>query len=237
MSRYRWIVFDADGTLFDYKRSELNALRNTFRQYGLEFDETIHQAFARINSRLWSEFERGRISSAQLRVRRFEELAAKIKSNFSAPGFSADYLWNLGGECTLLPGALDVVRRLSSNFGLVLATNGIAEVQRRRFIASGINGNFASIIISDEIGVAKPDPRYFEKVFVTIGNPEKHAVLMVGDGLSSDIAGGGAYGIDTCWYNPAGCRNKTSVEPTYQIRNLIEILEIVRECGKPDTYG
>jgi len=85
--------------------------------------------------------------------------------------------------------------------------------------------------------VAKPDPRYFEKVFVTIGNPEKHAVLMVGDGLSSDIAGGGAYGIDTCWYNPAGCRNKTSVEPTYQIRNLIEILEIVRECGKPDTYG
>ena len=50
---------------------------------------------------------------------------------------------------------------------------------------------------------------------------------MIGDNLGSDILGGANYGLDTCWYNPAGTLNGHGVEPTYEIRELGEILDIV----------
>jgi len=35
--RYRWLLFDADGTLFDYDRAEAAALQQTFEQIGAPF--------------------------------------------------------------------------------------------------------------------------------------------------------------------------------------------------------
>jgi len=228
MSRYRWIVFDADGTLFDYDQAELNALARTFQQCGLDFDAAVHRLFVDINRPLWADFEQGKMSSQRLRVRRFEELAEAIDVDICASDFSDDYLQNLGAECALLPGTDEVVEHLAQDFGLALATNGIAEVQRSRFSASSIRTHFSALVISDEIGVAKPDPGFFSELFSRMGDPEKAEVLMVGDSLSSDIAGGSGFGIDTCWLNPSGQSNESSVVPTYEIRDLPEIIEITR---------
>jgi len=182
--------------------------------------------FAEINSRLWVEFEQGKVSSRRLRVLRFEELATAIKLDLCVSEFSDDYLLNLGAECALLPGADEVVAHLSRDFGLVLATNGIAEVQHSRFSASSIQPYFSAVVISDEIGFAKPDPGFFSEVFSTMGNPERTEVLIVGDGLSSDIAGGARFGVDTCWFNPSGQPNDSSIMPTYEISDLLEICDI-----------
>lgn len=227
MRRYRWIVFDADGTLFDYDRAELSALTRTFHQYRLDFDSAVHRRFGAINGRLWVAFEQGEVSSQRLRVQRFEELLHDLNPDLCASQFSHDYLLNLGAECALLPGADEVVERLSRNFDLVLATNGIAEVQHSRFSASSLKPYFSSLVISDEIHVAKPDPGFFSEVFSRMGNPERAEVLMVGDGLSSDIAGGAGFGIDTCWFNPSGQSNDSPIVPTYEISDLQQIFEIV----------
>lgn len=227
MQKYRWIVFDADGTLFDYDCAELSALTRTFEHYGVEFDSAVHRMFTDINGRLWAEFEQGRVSSQRLRVQRFEELMEALDLGVCPTDFSRDYLLNLGADSTLLPGAIEVVERLSEDCGLVLATNGIAGVQNSRFSASSIKPYFKSLVISDEIHVAKPDPGFFSEVFRRIGNPERAEVLMVGDGLSSDIAGGVGFGVDTVWFNPSGKPNDSSIVPTYEISNLAEIFEIV----------
>ena len=228
MSRYRWIVFDADGTLFDYDRAELGALAQTFRQYGLNFNADVHRLFGEINKPLWVEFEQGRLSTQRLRVQRFEELAAALEVDFCASDVSDDYLLNLGAQSALLPGAEGLVEDLSRDHGLALATNGIAAVQRSRFSASSIKQHFKALVISDEIGVAKPDPGFFSELFSRIGDPDRSEVLMVGDSLSSDIAGGFGFGIDTCWFNPTGQSNGSLVTPTYVISDLSEILEIAR---------
>ena len=228
MSRYSWIVFDADGTLFDYDRAERSALARTCGQHGLEFDSEVHRLFGKINKPLWVALEQGEISSQRLRVQRFEELAEALEVELSASVFSDDYLLNLGAECVLLPGADEVVEDLSRDHGLALATNGIAEVQRSRFSASSIKPHFSALVISEEVGFAKPDTGFFSELFSQIGDPAKAEVLIVGDSLSSDIAGGEGFGIDTCWFNPSGESNESSVTPTYVISNLSEILEIVR---------
>jgi 2-haloacid dehalogenase len=111
-------------------------------------------------------------------------------------------------------------------------------VQRPRFAASSIGGLFSETVISEEVGLAKPDPAIFDLAFERIGRPPKERVLMVGDNLGLDILGGANYGIDTCWYNPAGEPNGHGVEPRYEIRSLHKLLEIVEgELARRDAVG
>ena len=133
----------------------------------------------------------------------------------------------LGRQTQLLPGAEAVVRDLSSRFRLLLATNGIAVVQRPRFAGSSIRRYFEDVVISDEIGVAKPQTGFLEEAFSRMGEPSKSEVLMIGDSLSSDIAGGVNFGVDTCWFNPDGFALDGSPKPTYEIADLTEIDAIV----------
>jgi putative hydrolase of the HAD superfamily len=131
-----------------------------------------------------------------------------------------------------LDGAEELVRNLSTRFGLVLATNGIAVVQRARFSRSSIRKFFRDVVISDEIGVAKPQPEYMEEVFSRMDNPPKSEVLMIGDKISSDIAAGAGFGVDTCWFNPNGHALEGGPQPTFTISILTEIDAIV-SSGSP----
>ena len=69
---------------------------------------------------------------------------------------------------------------------------------------STIHPFITELIISEEVGAAKPHPAFFDAAFARTGNPPKSDVLIIGDSLTSDMQGGVDYGIDTCWYNPAG---------------------------------
>jgi FMN phosphatase YigB (HAD superfamily) len=89
------------------------------------------------------------------------------------------------------------------------------------------NEQNAEIVISEEVGAAKPDPAIFDVAFARMGWPDKARVLMVGDSLTSDIAGAAAYGIDACWFNPAGKERPAGVNIRYEIQRLDELLRIV----------
>ncbi len=226
---YPWVIFDADNTLFDYDRAEKSALQITFRAHGLELDHEIYQTYRQINRSIWTLFETGEVSSQHLRVQRFEELALAADLEYSAERISKEYLGHLAKEAALLPGALQLVEELFPKVSMVLATNGIADVQQSRIRISGIKRYFSAVVISDLIGVSKPSPEFFEEVFLRIGNPPKTQVLMVGDSLTSDIAGGNGYGIDTCWLDHAGRTIPLDIQPTYRIKNLQELYIILQE--------
>ena len=103
----------------------------------------------------------------------------------------------------------------------------IAEVQRSRLAKSALHDIVPHIIISEEGGLSKPDPRIFEYAMKILGYPRRDTVLMVGDSLSSDIRGGINAGIDTCWYNPHGARCSGDFTPTYEIRTLHELRQLL----------
>ena len=226
-SRYQWLIFDADGTLFDFRLGERTALQWTTRKYGIEYSTRLHDIYSAISSDLWGRFERGETTLKHLRVERFDRLFSELGIGTDAEAFNVDFMNDLGQQTQLLPGAGDVVSDLASRFRLLLATNGIAVVQRSRFSRSSIREFFEDVVISDEIGVAKPQTAYMDVAFSKMGEPPKSEVLMIGDSLSSDIAGGANYGIDTCWYNPRGLPLDGSPKPTYEIFDLTEIESIV----------
>ena len=227
MSRYRWLLFDADGTLFDYDRAEAAALTATWRDMGLEPVAGLVARYRDINARLWKVYETGGIGQKQLQVERFAQLVDELDGG---PDGAADparlsdaYLIQLARQTFLLDGARELLEWATGRFGLALITNGIPEVQRPRIRRTGFDRLFPVVVISGEEGVAKPAPEIFDIALDRMGGPGREEVLLIGDSLSSDVRGGVDYGIDTCWLNPAGQEVGEGPVPRYEIRRLEEL--------------
>ena len=132
----------------------------------------------------------------------------------------------MGANGNLYPGAIDVLESLTEVASLALVTNGIGEVQRARLARLDLERYFDAVVISGEVGVAKPGPEIYDLVFKELGEPDKASTLMIGDSLSSDMAGGINYGIGTCWY-AAHSDAETPADVDHRITSLDELLPIV----------
>jgi 2-haloacid dehalogenase len=226
--RYPWLLFDADDTLFDFRRAETDALRDTFADAGITCEPAWHEVYRLVNARAWRELERGYLTSARMRVVRFEQLFAEIACDLEPVAFGERYLQHLARQATLVDGALQLLEAVRDTHDIAIITNGLAEVQRPRLARSAIGPWIAHLFISEELGAAKPDPAYFEAVFERIGRPALGDMLVVGDSPTSDIAGGAAAGLDTCWFNPHAETWHGGTAPTYEIRRLAQLLPILK---------
>jgi len=227
MTPYHSLLFDADGTLFDYDRAETWALSETFAQYGHAFRPGYGDIYRRVNGPLWDALEQGDVTQDRLKVLRFEMLFDELGLAVDPAAFSDSYSRQLGKGTFLIVGAEDLLARLGDDYRLFIITNGLTDVQRSRFSASAIGRYFVDWIISEEVGFAKPDPRLFDIAFERMGRPDKERVLIIGDSLTSDIAGGIAYGIDTCWFNPTGRDADPTLPITYEIQELGQLLTLL----------
>ncbi len=231
---YSWLLFDADGTLYDFTRAQADALRALFAELGLPPRETT-ATFEMVNTRVWQELERGEIQIGALAVRRFALLFAALQSDLDPRSASARYVEHLSRGIHLVPGAAALVPALAHRYRLAIITNGLAAVQRPRFAASPIGSFFDPVVISDELGVAKPDPAIFDIAFTRMGHPSKDEVLLIGDSLTSDIRGGSDYGLDTCWFNPGAKAAPADLTITHQIAELTELPAILGDGSAPPS--
>jgi len=225
---YSWLWFDADGTLFDYNRAEAAALKNTFHSLTLPFEDTYLDVYRKINHGLWQALERQEITQTVLGLRRFELLMEALQVTGSPKQMSSTYVEQLSICSELMEGAYEVLQDLHEKSQIAIVTNGLQTVQRGRLAHSTIRDFINELIISEEIGAAKPGRAFFEAAFTRCGNPARSEVLIIGDSLTSDIQGGVDYGIDTCWYNPIGQPGPEDLPIVYEIRHLHELLELIK---------
>ena len=235
MKRYDIILFDADGTLYDFVRSEACALSEVLDICGLPKDDETVKLYHEINDAEWKALERGETTRERLKVARFEKLLAAladrgVHTDVTANEMCELYVEHLSQQCILFPESEPVCRALSERAKLYIITNGITHVQSGRFAKSPITKYFGDMFISEAMGAVKPERRYFEIVFRALGITAEEArerVLVVGDSLTSDIKGAVNAGLDSCWYNPQG-HDAGDMRPTYTISSLYELYDIVR---------
>lgn len=227
--RYRTLLFDADGTLFDYDGAERRALEATLAGVGHTLRSETREIYRRVNAALWLELETGGIDAFTLRTLRFERLFAELGLPIEGAGVAGErYLRELAAHGDLLAGAEAVLRSLAPAARMALVTNGLADVQRPRLGGSPVASLFEVLTISDELGIAKPDRRILDHTLAALGDPPRGEVLMIGDSLSSDIQGGLNAGVDTCWIAPDGrAAPAEGPIPTHTIRALSELPAIV----------
>jgi putative hydrolase of the HAD superfamily len=231
--KYEIIIFDADETLFDFKMSERDAFKNTMLEFDVAYDEDHHlKVYHGINSAIWKEFEKGLITQEKLKIERFKRLSDKLEIGFDENKFAKSYMNHLSNASFLYDDSIELVESLHKDYKLTIITNGLKDVQDKRIRKSIIAKYFQDIVVSEEIQIAKPDPKIFEHTLNNINHTDKSKVLMVGDSLTSDIQGGINFGIDTCWYNPNKLVNKTKIKPTYEISDFKELKEILNTDKK-----
>jgi YjjG family noncanonical pyrimidine nucleotidase len=224
MNKYKWLLFDADNTFLDFTSASKKSLFKTCNDYDLKCDDDLYKTYKFENAKVWEAFENKEITALELRSLRFARFFSAVNILGINPfEFNTHYLQNLISVSEAYEGAIDLLEDLHKRYALSVITNGLREVQRPRINKLQMSHLFESIIVSDEIGVAKPDIKFFEHSYNSIPNPPpKSEILVIGDNLKSDIIGGINFGVDTCWISHQNI-NTTSIKPTYTVNNLFEI--------------
>ena len=131
-----------------------------------------------------------------------------------------------------MPHAHEVVEYLAEKYCVCAASNGPFDQQMNRLLLAGMFDLFDFIFISSEIGAQKPSKEFFDVCFKRLKEHGIHDLLpseaiIIGDSLSSDMAGGIGYGMKTCFYTRGGEAKCERKDIDYIIDDLIELKEIL----------
>ncbi|WP_367924745.1 YjjG family noncanonical pyrimidine nucleotidase [uncultured Ruthenibacterium sp.] len=221
--RFDTFLFDADDTLFDTTQNEALTLKALFLEKQLPYDQDVLKRYRTISREMWKEFENGKMLKSQVQHGRFARLIQELGLSADTSDFFECYHRLSLERLILEPHALEVCRTLSQTCHLYIITNGTASIQWPRLEKAGLAPFFKDVFVSEDLGVQKPDPLYFEKVLKAAGTCRSR-VLVVGDSLTSDIAGANRAGLPCCWYNRARAVNCGTAHPDWEIYDLVELL-------------
>ncbi|MBD5466462.1 MAG: HAD-IA family hydrolase [Lachnospiraceae bacterium] len=257
MKRYETILWDVDGTLLNFLKSQEFALKKAFSDYRLTITQDTVSLYSGINDSYWKRLELGEITKGEVLYGRFESLfqmlLEKTKTEQellsrwfcqSSEGSEQDavflkiesipikefqqaYQTYLGSVYFYQDDSLGLCKKLQKDFQQYIVTNGVEWTQRNKLQLAGFNELMDDIFISEVIGVPKPDKRFFEACFSQIPDFSREKSIIIGDSLTSDMAGGNQAQIATCWYNPGNLPKKGDVRIDYEIRNLWEVENIL----------
>ena len=202
-------LFDLDQTLLDFHASEYKALGIVLQANGLSFSNEIYRAFKAYNKSLWLELEKGTISRAELFTKRFLDVFSRCEGDASKLNpleVNDDFIRTMSVNGVLMDGALEFVRRVKENIPdarIYIASNGATVNAKGRIASTGLDRYIDGLFISEDMGVTKPDPAFFEICLDRIGEPGS-SCIMIGDSLSSDMLGAKNASLDSVWFMPSG---------------------------------
>lgn len=222
LNDWDWILFDADDTLFHF--DAFAGLQRLFQQYEVTFTSADYDDYQAINKPLWVDYQNGAITALQLQHQRFESWAEKL--DVTPLDLNDGYLAAMAQVCTPLAGAVSLLNSLKGKVKMGIITNGFTALQQARLERTGLFGYFDLLVISEQVGHAKPHPAIFDYALSQMGNPPRERVLMVGDNPDSDILGGINAGLATCWLNAQQRPLPEGIQPDWQVNSLLQ-LEVI----------
>jgi 2-haloacid dehalogenase len=225
--RFTTILWDNDNTLMDFEYSLHKALYACFEAFNLYIDEKIIARYEVINTAYWKRLERGEVTKQQLLDGRFIDLFSELGYEVDVAEFRKMFQVELGSYFMYLDDSLEICKKLQGKVKQYIITNGVRETQIKKITAAGFFDIMEEIFISGDVGYEKPRKEFFDHCLEKIGEKDIDKVLIVGDSLTSDIAGGNNAGIKTCWYNPKGKTADSQYHIDYEINNLNQIFEVI----------
>lgn len=226
---YKAILFDLDNTLLDFTASETVSLHAVHQQFFKEHVviDDFKQHYQEINKGLWKLVESGSCTTEQIKIERFKRLTEKLQINIDYSAIADIYEESLGDSADWYPQAKETLFLLKQKFELGIITNGLTSVQEKKYYRLGFDQLCACCLISESVGIAKPNKAIFELALNELGL-NAHEALMVGDSLSSDYAGALNANIDFCWINLHNSPLPTNLpEPKYIVKNVLQLSQLL----------
>ncbi len=206
----RVVFIDVDNTLLSFSGYVKEAMQNGFALFGLPpYEESMFDVFNRVNGALWKQLEQGTLTFEELIKIRWNKVFEALNITCDGVAFEDYFRKQLFTSAVPEPGAFELLEYLKDKYTLCVASNGPYEQQVNRLRVGGMHDYFRHFFVSEKIGASKPSAAFFEACFKELresGLPDikPEETIIIGDSLSSDIAGGKAYGMHTCLYHPGG---------------------------------
>ena len=213
--QYKDLFIDFDDTLYDTHGNAVIALRETFEAFRLDryFDDpqVFYDAYWTANIDLWTRYSRGEITRDYLITERFRR-PLMVSERFRLTSHDSrltPYLLDISDRfldfCASEPGVVEGAHELmdylrSRGYRMHMCSNGFHEVQYKKLDACGLRDYFTTIILSEDAGVNKPAPQYFDYALQQ-ADADLRTTLMIGDNLQTDILGALNAGLDAMLFN------------------------------------
>lgn len=228
----RAVLIDIDNTLLSFDGYVREALRDGLPLFGIsEYREGMEDTFHRVNDGLWCALERGELNYEQLYGQRFDRIFEAMGVEGDGPEFEKYFKGKLRDSAVLIEGAREAIEYLSRRYILCAASNGPYDQQRNRLEICGLLPMFDHLFISEDLGASKPDPIFFDRCMERLnadgGNILPEECVMIGDSLTSDMAGGIAYGIRTVFFDLKKRGHAGGKNVDHMIAHLDEIRNIL----------
>ncbi|UCH42827.1 MAG: HAD family hydrolase [Dehalococcoidales bacterium] len=221
------ISFDADGTLWDFEKVMQQSLSHVLKELGeieprvaamLNIDKMIE-----IRNRVAEELK-GRITNLEaIRLEAFRQTLTEIgrPDDTLASHLNEVYLKHRFEDIELFDDVLPTLNELQGKYTLGLLSNGNSYPER-----CGLECIFQFVVFSQDYGVEKPDPEFFQIALKEAGC-SKEQLLNVGDSLNNDVIGATDAGIKCVWLNRKRINIPNDVQVKYEIHSLSELLKIL----------
>ena len=206
----RLALIDIDNTLLDFDEYVRQTMLVGFKHFELRpYEPFMYDVFTRENNALWQAIERGELTFEELKRVRWNRIFKALGIDFDGTVFESYFRTALNESAIPVDGACDMLKALSSRMPLYAASNGPYEQQMHRLEIADMTHYFTDFFISEEIGASKPSKAFFDRAFERINRDRTQPILpqeavMIGDSLTSDMAGGRQYGLVTCYYHRKG---------------------------------
>ena len=234
--RYKDLFIDFDDTLYDTRGNAVIALSETFEAFHLERyfadPQTFYDAYWWANIDLWTRYSKGEITRDYLIVERFRRPLSEGKGMEVTEALCLEMSDRFLDYCASKPGVIDGAHELMDylkqrGYRMHMTSNGFHEVQYKKLAACGMRDYFDTIILSENAGVNKPSPAFFDYALRQSG-ASRETTLMIGDNLQTDILGALNAGIDALLFNRWEVDVRESPQaPTFVVDHLRDIIGIL----------
>ena len=222
------IFFDLDHTIWDFDRNAeetLNELYHTHKlqELGLQSCSDFILKYTENNHQLWADYHLGKITKEFLRAERFSKtfIQLGIHPDSVPHQFEDDYVSISPTKTNLFEAAEEVLAYLQQKYSLHIISNGFKETTLTKMNLSNLNPYFENVIISEDVGVNKPNPQIFEYA-LDKAKATKAESIMIGDSLEADIYGALNFGMEAIFFNPL--EKEKPVDVAKQITHLKELM-------------
>jgi 5'-nucleotidase len=220
----RAVLFDLDDTLFDHRgcsRDALLSVQKAHDAFGVMPLDDLESAHSRVLEELHADVMLGRVPLEQARMERFRRLMATsggTPREEDVARIAAEYRDRYKQVRRAVRGAGDLLEALSTRTRIGIVSNNLFDEQREKLAECGLAPYVHALVVSERVGVSKPDPVIFVAALDALQCRAADAV-MVGDSWSADIAGARAASIRPIWFNPLGA-NAPAGEAVAELRSL-----------------
>lgn len=204
--KYKGILLDIDGTLYDYEAAHKAALAAALELAAgrcalsrARCVELFREAREAVHLRLAGT------AASHSRLLYFQGLLERAGTSplKHARELSEKYWDELLSAMILRPGAAEFLAAASREAKICLLTDLTTEIQYRKVERMGLSAYASSMVTSEEVGAEKPDPRIFRAGLEKLGTAPDET-CMIGDDWKKDIAGGTGAGLRSYWLGGGG---------------------------------